>query len=356
MILHLVVALVSSGLAERVSAALTGLDLSELETAVLSGVGADENQVAADLWALAHDRITLGDFTDRHGYHGRDEGQLSGVSWREDPSPILARLDDYRSIDADDPRAPQRRSAQQLAARRQAMARVRAAAPRLQRPVLSVAMRMTARFLALREQGKAGYLMTFDVARACIRRLGADLVAAGSLSQRDDAFHLSYEALRGGDLSDELGEISSRRDQFADRQLRRLPKAWAGRPQLVSVQDLSADCEATAVTGVAASPGVVTGRARVVLDPVTTELDEGDILVCETTDPSWVALFLVAGAVVTDYGGLLSHGPIVARELGIPCVCGTEIGSRRIRDGQLIRVDGDAGRVEILEPAVKASG
>jgi phosphohistidine swiveling domain-containing protein len=356
MILHLVVALVSSGLAERVSTALAGLDLSELETAVLSGVGADENQVAADLWALAQDRITLGDFTDRHGYHGRDEGQLSGVSWREDPSPVLARLDDYRSIDADDPRAPQRRSAQQLTARRQAMARVRAAAPRLQRPVLSATMRMTARFLALREQGKAGYLMTFDVGRACLRRLGADLVAAGSLSQRDDVFHLSYDALRSGCLSDELSEISRRREQFADRQLRRLPKAWAGRPQIVSVEDLSADCEATAVTGVAASPGVVTGRARVVFDPVTTELDEGDILVCETTDPSWVALFLVAGAVVTDYGGLLSHGPIVARELGIPCVCGTEIGSRRIRDGQLIRVDGDAGLVEILEPAVKAPG
>jgi len=215
---------------------------------------------------------------------------------------------------------------------------------------------MAARFLALREQGKAGYLMTFDVARACIRRLGADLVAAGSLSHRDDVFHLTYDALRSGYVSGELGEISSRREQFADRQLRRLPKAWAGRPQIVSVQDLSADCEATALTGVAASPGVVTGRARVVLDPVTTELDEGDILVCETTDPSWVALFLVAGAVVTDYGGMLSHGPIVARELGIPCVCGTEVGSRRIRDGQLIRVDGDAGLVEILEPAVKAPG
>jgi phosphohistidine swiveling domain-containing protein len=355
MTLHATVALVSSGLAERVSAALARLGLSELETAVLSGVGADENQVAADLWALAHDLITVRDFTDRHGYHGRDEGQLSGVSWREDPSPVLVRLADYRSIDASDPRAPQRRSAQQLAARRRAMAQVKAAAPRLQRPVLSVTMRMAARFLALREQGKAGYLMTFDVARTCARRLGADLVADGSLSEPDDVFHLSYDALRRGCLSDELGEISSRREQFADRQLRRLPKAWAGRPQIVSVQDLSADCEATAVTGVAASPGVVTGRARVVLDPVTTELDEGDILVCETTDPSWVALFLVAGAVVTDYGGLLSHGPIVARELGIPCVCGTEVGSRRIRDGQLVRVDGDAGRVEIVERDVEAS-
>lgn len=356
MILHLVVALVSSGLAERVTALLARLNLSELETAVLSGVGADENQVAADLWALAHDRITLRGFTDRHGYHGRDEGQLAGVSWREDPSPVLARLDDYRSIDADNPRAPHLRSAQQLSARRQAMARVRAAAPALQRPMVDMTIRAAARFLALREHGKAGYLMTFDVARTCARRLGADLVAAGSLAQPDDVFHLGYAALRSGRIGDELGEIDRRREQFADRQSRRLPQAWSGQPEVISVQELSVDDDAGPLMGVAASPGVVTGRARVVQDPATTELDDGDILVCETTDPSWVALFLVAGAVVTDYGGLLSHGPIVARELGIPCVCGTEVGSGRIRDGQLIRVDGDAGRVEILESAVEALG
>ena len=238
MILHLVVALVSSGLAERVTEILAKLGLSELETAVLSGVGADENQVAADLWALAHDRITLRGFTDRHGYHGREEGQLGGVSWREDPSPVLARLADYRSIDADHPRAPHRRSAAQLAARKRAMAQVRAAAPALQRPVLDMTVRATARFLALREQGKAGYLMTFDVARACARRLGADLVASGSLSQPDDVFHLSYQALRSGRIDDELPEISSRRAQFTERQSHRLPQAWAGIPRIVSVHDL----------------------------------------------------------------------------------------------------------------------
>ncbi|HEY2596294.1 MAG TPA: phosphoenolpyruvate carboxykinase, partial [Chloroflexota bacterium] len=238
MTLHATVAFASSGLADRVSAALARLGLSDLETAVLSGVGADENEVAADLWALAHDGITLRDFTDRHGYHGRDEGQLSGASWREDPSPVLVRLDDYRSIDAGDPRAPRRRSAQQLAARRQAMARVSAAAPALHRPVLDMTIRAAARFLALREQGKAGYLMTLDVARSCARRVGADLVAAGSLSQPDDVFHLSYEALLSGHLSDELDEIPSRRSQFADRQSHRLPQAWAGRPQIIAVADL----------------------------------------------------------------------------------------------------------------------
>jgi hypothetical protein len=158
-------------------------------------------------------------------------------------------------------RAPHRRSAQQLTERQRAMARVRAAAPVLHRPVFGTTIRAAARFLALREQGKAGYLMTFDVARTCARRLGAELVAAGSLSQRDDVFHLSYEALCSGRLSDELGEISSRREQFADRQSRRLPQAWAGRPQIISVRDLSADGDASPWTGVGASPGVVIGRA-----------------------------------------------------------------------------------------------
>jgi pyruvate,water dikinase len=102
------------------------------------------------------------------------------------------------------------------------------------------------------------------------------------------------------------------------------------------------------LTGVAASGGVVQGRARVVRDPSEVELDDGDILVCETTDPSWISLFMVAGAVVTDHGGMLSHGPIVAREIGIPCVCGTETGSHRIPDGVQLRVDGNKGTVEIL--------
>jgi phosphoenolpyruvate synthase/pyruvate phosphate dikinase len=133
----------------------------------------------------------------------------------------------------------------------------------------------------------------------------------------------------------------------------RLPQAWAGLPELIEIGgDAATDAAAgTTITGVAASGGVVEGRARVVRDPAATELDDGDILVCETTDPSWVSLFMVAGAVVTDFGGLLSHGPIVARELGLPCVCGTEEGSRRIRDGQRIRVDGDRGVVEVLSPA-----
>ncbi|MBJ8344411.1 PEP-utilizing enzyme [Antrihabitans sp. YC2-6] len=348
MIKHLVVAFVSSGLADRLAAKLAELGLPGLEAKLLSGVGSDENEVAHDLWALAHDEITLREFSDRHGYHGTNEGQLSGVSWREDPTPVLARRTDYRAIAADSPRAPRNRSAEQEQTRLRALAELESSVPQRKRVGLGLVVRLAARWLALREQGKAGYLLTFDVARAAMRRHGALLVAQNVIDQVDDVFHLSYDELQRGASDDRHADVERRRAEYDERTSYRLPQAWTGLPTLAKAGESSAPSVDGVVTGVAASGGIVEGRARVVRDPSTTELDDGDILVCETTDPSWVSLFLVAGGVVTDHGGMLSHGPIVARELGIPCVCGTENGSYRIVDGQRIRLDGNTGTVTVL--------
>lgn len=350
MSIHMGVAMISSSFAEKVADAAAAAGHAGLETPLLSGVGSDENEVAHDLWALAHDQITMQDFSDRHGYHGPGEGQLHGVVWREDPAPLLARLNDLRAITADSPRAPRQRSAAQVALRGEAMDTLLAATPRLKRRATRFLLRMASRFLALREQGKAGYLLTYDVARAATRRLGDLLVDQDLIATRDDVFHLRYEQLVAGIEVDQRDLIQCRAAEFADRENLRLPLAWAGYPQVTRAGDGAgaATMAGDVVTGVAASGGVVEGRARVVRDPADVELDDGDILVCETTDPSWVSLFLVAGGVVTDFGGLLSHGPIVARELGIPCVCGTNGGSHRIQDGQLLRVDGDAGTVEVI--------
>ncbi|MFI5716176.1 PEP-utilizing enzyme [Nocardia sp. NPDC051750] len=347
---HMLVAFVSSGLADRVTDMLAGLDLGHLGPALLSGVGSDESEVAHDLWALAHELITLREFTDRHGYHGTNEGQLNGVTWREDPASVLNRLADYRAIPADSPRAPLNRSREQIEARQRALAEVQSALPWGRRGTAAWTVRMAGRWIALREQGKAGYLLTFDIARAVMRRQGALLVAAGVIDEVDDVFHLSYDEVCAGVTQDRRVPVAERRAHYDQRCTYRLPQSWSGVPALSKVgeEDVPALGVSEVVTGVAASGGVVEGRARVVRDPSTTELDDGDILVCETTDPSWVSLFLVAAGVVTDYGGLLSHGPIVARELGIPCVCGTDNGSYRIRDGQRIRLDGDQGTVTVL--------
>lgn len=350
MSIHMGVAMISSSLADKVADAAAAAGLAGLEAQLLSGVGSDENEVAHDLWALAHEEITLAEFSDRHGYHGPGEGQLHGSVWREDPTPVLARLDDYRAIPAGSPRSPRARSAAQVAVRTAAIDSLLAATPWPRRRPTAVLVRVASRFLALREQGKAGYLLTFDVARASARRLGELLVADGVVAARDDVFHLRHDQLVAGVRTDQRELVARRAAEHAARQDLRLPLAWAGVPEVTKAGDGAGALAGVGdvVTGVAASGGVVEGRARVVRDPGEVELDDGDILVCETTDPSWVSLFLVAGGVVTDHGGLLSHGPIVARELGIPCVCGTGTGSHRIQDGQLLRLDGDAGTVEVL--------
>ncbi len=350
MSLHMGVAMISSSLAEKVAETARKAGHDGLEAALLSGVGSDENEVAHDLWALAHERITLREFTSRHGYHGPNEGQLSGVTWREDPAPVIARLADYRAIGPDSPRTPRARSAAQARIRDDALQQLLDSMPKTKRAIVRSLVRLTARYLALREQGKSGYLLTYDVARAAARRIGTVLVERGVMDDVEDVFHLDYETLATGIQTDQRATIVERKARYRRQQQLRLPKSWSGLPQAISSTEMDQARLAVGdtLTGVAASGGVVTGRARVVLDPDEIDLDEGDILVCETTDPAWVPLFLVAGGVVTDHGGLLSHGPIVARELGIPCVCGTESGSRRIVDGDLITVDGDLGTVRVV--------
>jgi pyruvate,water dikinase len=106
--------------------------------------------------------------------------------------------------------------------------------------------------------------------------------------------------------------------------------------------------EAQEIRGQGASRGVVKGRARVIRELADGKrLEPGDILVCQTTSPPWTPLFAIAGAVVTDSGGVLSHSAICAREYGIPCVVATHVATQMIRDGDLIEVDGAAGVVRL---------
>jgi pyruvate,water dikinase len=112
---------------------------------------------------------------------------------------------------------------------------------------------------------------------------------------------------------------------------------------------VAATSAAAAVKGLGVSAGVAQGLARVVLSRDGSEgLEPGEILVCHTTDPSWASYFFVAAGVVIDVGGPMSHGAIVARELGIPCVINAGNATRELQTGQWIRIDGDSGRVETL--------
>jgi pyruvate,water dikinase len=112
------------------------------------------------------------------------------------------------------------------------------------------------------------------------------------------------------------------------------------------------DTDSTELKGVAASPGKVRGKARVVTTAEQLhEVEAGDILVCRVTAPSWAPVFSKVAAAVSDLGGIMAHTAIVSREYGLPAVVGTGYGTVRIKTGQMIEVDGDSGRVTILEEA-----
>jgi pyruvate,water dikinase len=185
---------------------------------------------------------------------------------------------------------------------------------------------------------------------AC-RSRGRELVAAGVLDVEDDVFYLTVDEVRGAPPADARELVGRRRELRAAYEQLDLPDHWIGPPAPVAVAPAQAE-PVDVLHGVAASHGVVTGRVRVLAGAEECDLLEPDeILVCRTTDPSWAAAFYLTAAVVIDIGSTGSHGAIVAREMGLPCVIGTGNGTAVLRTGDLVRVDGTSGIVTVLTPA-----
>jgi pyruvate,water dikinase len=266
--------------------------------------------------------------------------------WREQPDALKPLIAAYRDMSED--RSPAAASAAVAGRRREAAAELMAALPGAKRPVARAVLAMSDRFWPLRETGKATLLHGIDVGRASARRLGVLMAQQGLLDDPSDASYLTVEELttgvaRGG-WQEQVAYRRARREEYLGYQL---PQTWEGVPEPRAAGG-AVEREAEVLTALGGSPGVAEGRVRVLHDPNTGDLEDGEVLVCECTDPSWAAHFLVASAVVIDVGGPMSHGAIVARELGIPCVINTRTGTRTLRDGDRVRVDGNAGTVTVL--------
>jgi pyruvate,water dikinase len=345
---HAVATMIGQALYDQVSKLAKTAGLPGLETRLTTGFGQmEETQLMADLWAVSRHQQTLEQFLGAHGYHGPAEGEISSRSWREDPSPLLALLDTYRTMD--DTAAPRAVEAQRVAEREAATAELLGRLPAARRPGARFLLAAAKRHIPLREVGKAAFLQSLDGARAAARVLGEELAADGTVGDPDDICYLTVDEIFGTLPSGAKEVVAFRRAKRQEYLSLRLPDTWTGVATPAEVEAAEAAKTGDEITGLAVSPGVVEGRARVVLDAATSELDPGEILVCETTDPSWASLFLVASALVIDIGGALSHGAIVARELGVPCVINTRVGTRRLRTGDLLRVNGDTGLVTVLE-------
>jgi pyruvate,water dikinase len=175
-------------------------------------------------------------------------------------------------------------------------------------------------------------------------------VQAGVLREREDIYYLRFEELqdvvRENGVDDEL--IGRRKAAFASYRTLTPPRVLTSDGEAVAGVYRRDDVPAGALVGLPVSAGTVEGRARVILDMAQADLEPGDILVTAYTDPSWTPLFVAIAGLVTEVGGLMTHGAVIAREYGLPAVVGVEGATRLISDGQRIRVHGTDGYIEIL--------
>jgi pyruvate,water dikinase len=353
MVPHTLAAMLCQALYEQLRRAAEVAGRPGLELRLVTGYGQmAETDVVSDLWQVSRERLSLDEFVRRHGYHGPDEGELSSRVWRLRREPLLDLLDAYRAQpDERDPRRVEReRAAERAAAERELLA----ALPPHRRVVAGRVVRIAARLIPLRGTGKAAFLQCVDVARQAAHVIGGELAAAGVLERAEDAFMLTVDELSTERTPAGICEIAAwRRARHEEYRTRDIPDLFYGVPEAFDVRAASGEgAVGELLAGAAVSPGVVRGRARVLIDPHADDpLEPGEILVCRTTDPSWASAMMIASALVIDIGGPISHGAIVARELGIPCVIGTRNAVQRIATGDVLEVDGGSGEVRITERA-----
>ena len=300
-------------------------------------------------------QIALEEFLEKHGMRGVAEVDLGRPRWRDDPSFIMHTLHGYLQLEdlTLAPDAAFQRSAElaeSLRARHVAGVR-KMRGGFLRARVLDGAIRRMRRFGALREIPKLYLSKILDTYRLLFLERGRELTARGVLAAAEDIFFVPLDDLRrfvsGAAL--DLKEVVDAERALYNRECARkqIPRLLLSTGE--AIYEDAGEASADDLIGDAVSPGVVEGYVHVVLNPHSVRLAPGEILVCPSTDPGWTPLFLTAGGLVMELGGLVSHGSVVAREYGIPAVVGLSQATRRLRTGQRVRLDGSTGRVTVLD-------
>ena len=292
---------------------------------------------------------SLADFLRLYGHRGVAEIDLGLPRWSEDPTYILSVLANYLRLD-DPEAAPDvqfaraTREAEQMVGE---LTRRAANKGRLRGALVRFLLGRARELSGLREMPKFCIVLLMARARELLWTVGAELAEAGRLQSAGDIFFLSvpeaWAALAGEDLRPLILDRRAVYEQELGR--RHVPRLLLSDGTEPTAGTHHATGEDGVLRGTPASGGVVTQKARVILDPGEAGLEPGEILVAPSTDPGWTPLFLTAGGLVMEMGGPMSHGAIVAREYGIPAVVGVPDATELIETGQRITVDGSAGEV-----------
>jgi pyruvate,water dikinase len=292
-------------------------------------------------------------YLDRYGMRCVGEIDITKPRWSERPTTLVPMI--LGNIKNFEPGAGERRfeqGRQQAWEKEQELLTRLRALPDGERKA-DEAKRMIDRlraFTGYREYPKYHMISRYFVYKQALLNDAERLVQAHVLRDREDIFYLTFAELRDvvrtNHVDDQL--IRQRTDAFRSYQALTPPRVLTSDGEAVAGTYRRADVPDGALTGLPVSAGTVEGRARVILDMAEADLEAGNILVTTYTDPSWTPAFVAIRGLVTEVGGLMTHGAVIAREYGLPAVVGVEHATRLIRDGQRIRVHGTDGYIEIL--------
>ena len=292
-------------------------------------------------------------YLDRYGMRCVGEIDITRARWGERPTTLLPLI--LANVENFEPGAGARRfeEGRQEAARKEqeVLERLRALPDGEAKAEETRAMIERLRtFIGYREYPKYGMISRYFVYKQALMEEAGRLVQAGVLRAEDDVFYLRiqelHDVVRTGQA--DHGLIDRRRAAYRTYGTLTPPRVLTSDGEAVAGSYRRDELPAGALVGLPVSAGTVEGRARVILDMADADLAPGDILITAYTDPSWSPLFVAITGLVTEVGGLMTHGAVVAREYGLPAVVGVEGATHLIEDGQRIRVNGTDGYIEIL--------
>lgn len=292
-------------------------------------------------------------FLDKYGMRCAGEIDITRTRWREKPTMLLPLV--LSNIKHFAPGESKRKFAQgrqaALAKEQELLARLAALPDGEQKAAETKRMIDLVRHLiGYREYPKYAIVNRYFVYKQALLQEAARLVQANVLRAKEDIYYLSFAELRETVRTQQLDNalISNRKDAYNTYEKLTPPRVITSDGEIITGAYKRENLPAGALVGLPVSAGVIEGRARVIFTMADAELEEGDILVTAFTDPSWTPLFVAIKGLVTEVGGLMTHGAVIAREYGLPAVVGVEHATKLIKDGQRIRVHGTEGYIELL--------
>ncbi|MBC2206108.1 phosphoenolpyruvate synthase [Listeria booriae] len=299
----------------------------------------------------ARDAITT--YLDKYGMRCAGEIDISRTRWSEDPTILVPMI--LSNIKNFQPNASHQKFEQ---ARKEALQKEQDLLARLKnlpdgeqkaaktKEVITVLRNLT----GYREYPKYGMINRYFVYKQALLKEAAQLVQAEIIKEPEDIFYLNFEELHEVVRTEQLDYtiITTRKADYNQFDKLTPPRVLTSDGEIITGKYKRENLPSDAIIGLPVSSGTIEGRARVILNMADANLEEGDILITPFTDPSWTPLFVSIKGLVTEVGGLMTHGAVIAREYGLPAVIGVENATTRIQDGDQIRVNGTEGYIELL--------